>query len=93
MTDPNIPPDDVAPRKGAGAGLAFMVGGLLVAVAVIAWLVFSGVRPPSPETPHLSVDVHVPAPHLPQVPDRPTPPELPRPTEPPSVAAPPEPRT
>ena len=46
MTDPNIPPERVvhqttvnnapAPRKGGGAGLAFIVGGLLVAVAVIA---------------------------------------------------------
>lgn len=88
MTDPNIPPEHATPRKGAGAGLAFIVGGLLVAVAVIAWLVFAGVRPPTPETPHLNLDIHVPAPRMPQVPDRPTPRELPSPAEPPTVSAP-----
>lgn len=102
MTDPDIPPERVvhqttinnapAPRKGGGTGLAFLVGGLLVAVAVIAWLVFAGGRAPVPETPDLNVDITVPTPRLPEVPDRPAPPELPRPSEPPQVAA-PEPKT
>ncbi|WP_415287681.1 hypothetical protein RSD66_10600 [Brevundimonas sp. S1H14] len=97
MTDPDIPPERVvhqttinnAPaRKGGGTGLAFLVGGLLVAVVVIAWLVFAGGRAPVPETPDLNVDITVPTPRLPEVPDRPAPPELPRPSEPPQVAAP-----
>ena len=70
------------------AGLAFIVGGLLVAVAVIAWLVFAGGRAPAPSTPELNVDFNVPTPRLPEVPDRPAPPDLPRPSEPPQVAAP-----
>lgn len=70
MTDPNLPPERVVhqttintappPRKGGGAGLAFLVGGLLVAVAVIAWFVFAGGRAPAPETPNLDVDISVP---------------------------------
>ncbi|WP_240387223.1 hypothetical protein [Brevundimonas naejangsanensis] len=98
MTDPNIPPERVVhqttinsaptPRKGGGTGLALIVGGLLVAVAVIAWFVFAGGRPLAPQTPNLNVDIHMPTPRLPEVPDRPAPQELPRPTEPPSVAAP-----
>ena len=98
MTDPDVPPERVvhqttintppAPRKGGGAGLAFLVGGLLVAAAVIAWFVFAGGRTPAPEAPNLNVDITVPTPRLPEVPDRPAPPELPRPSEPPQVAAP-----
>lgn len=73
---------------GGNAGLAFIVGGLLVAVAIIAWFVFSGGRASAPSTPDLNVDIDVPAPRLPDVPDRPAPPDLPRPAEPPRVAAP-----
>ena len=98
MTDPNLPPERVVhqttintsppPRKGGGAGMAVLVGGLLVAVAVIAWFVFAGGRAPAPETPNLDVDISVPTPRLPDVPDRPAPPELPRPSEPPQVTTP-----
>lgn len=98
MTDPNLPPERVVhqttintaqpPRKGGGAGLAFLVGGLLVAVAVIAWFVFAGGRAPAPEASNLDVDISVPAPRMPDVPDRPAPPELPRPSETPQVTTP-----
>lgn len=97
MTDPNLPPERVvhqttintsspSPRKGGGAGLAFVVGGLVVLVAIIAWFVFGSGRVPEPERPNLDVDITVPTPRLPEVPDRPAPPELPRPSEPPQVA-------
>ena len=73
--------------SGAGnAGLAFIVGGLVVVVAIIAWFVFGSGRVPEPERPNLDVDITVPTPRLPEVPDRPAPPELPRPSEPPQVA-------
>ncbi|MBN9480186.1 MAG: hypothetical protein J0I52_08115 [Bordetella sp.] len=71
---------------GGNAGLAFIVGGLVVVVAIIAWFVFGSGRVPEPERPNLDVDITVPTPRLPEVPDRPAPPELPRPSEPPQVA-------
>jgi hypothetical protein len=74
---------------GANAGLAFIVGGLVVLVAIIAWFVFGSGRVPEPERPNLDVDITVPTPRLPEVPDRPAPPELPRPSESPQVATPP----
>lgn len=100
MTDPNLPPERVVhqttintssrpPRKSGGVGLAFVVGGLVVLVAIIAWFVFGSGRVPEPERPNLDVDITVPTPRLPEVPDRPAPPELPRPSEPPPVATPP----
>jgi len=85
MTDPNLPPERVVhqttintappPRKsGGGAGLAFLVGGLIVAVAVIAWFVFAGGRAPAQTAPDLNVDINVPTPRMPDLPDRPAPP-------------------
>ena len=73
---------------GANVGLAFIVGALVVVVAVLAWFLLGRGGPMQPETPNLNVDINVPAPRLPDVPDRPAPPELPSPTEPPQVAAP-----
>ncbi|RSB45288.1 MULTISPECIES: hypothetical protein [Brevundimonas] len=73
---------------GANVGLAFIVGALVVVVAVLAWFLLGRGGPMRPETPNLNVDINVPAPRLPDVPDRPAPPELPSPTEPPQVAAP-----
>ncbi|WEK59321.1 MAG: hypothetical protein P0Y52_07210 [Candidatus Brevundimonas phytovorans] len=107
MTDPNIPPSDgvasdrvvhqttinTAPpqRKGGGA-LAFIVGGLIVAVAVIGWVLYSDGRPMAPpERPEVNLDINVPAPKLPEAPRLP---DVPRPAEPPTVTAPtPEPAT
>lgn len=50
---------------GPGSWIAFLVGGLLVAVAIIAWLMLTGgqVEPPPVQIPD-SVDVNVPAPDL-----------------------------
>jgi len=68
--------------------LAFLVGGLIVAVAVIAWFVFAGGRAPAPTAPDLNVDINVPTPRMPDLLDRPAPPELPKPSEAPKTAAP-----
>lgn len=66
--------------------MAFILGGLIVAVAVIAWFVYSGGRvPAAPEAPEVNLDINVPAPKLPETPRLP---DVPRPAEPPTVAAP-----
>ena len=97
MTDPNIPPPErvvhqttintTAPeRKSNGGMLAFIVGGLIVAVAVIGWFVYSGGQAPAvPEAPEVNLDINVPAPKLPEAPRMP---DMPRPAEPPTVTAP-----
>ena len=63
-------------KSGSGSWLAFLVGGLLVAVAIIAWLMLSGgqTEQPTVQIPD-SVDVNVRAPDLPAAPapDAPTP--------------------
>ena len=68
MTDQNTQPSS-GRSGGSGGGLAFVVGGLLVAVAVIAWFVF-GRGMTSPEPKQVDVDVNLPkmeAPKLPPV--------------------------
>lgn len=58
---------------GGSAWLAFLVGGLLVAVAIIAWYMMSGGQTqPSVKIPD-SVDVHVSTPSAPAIPDAPSP--------------------
>lgn len=59
--------------EGSGNGsstpwLAFLVGGLLVVVAVIGWFVYSGRSAPAKQ-----VDVTIEAPKLPDAPAIPTP--------------------
>jgi len=49
---------------GSNAWLAFLVGGLVVVVAVIAWFLYSGQTPAAPK----AVDVNIEAPKLPDVP-------------------------
>lgn len=58
--------------------LAFLVGGLLVAVAVLGYVIYSngGLRPSIPET--VDVDVNLPKP--PPIPDAPRLPDAPLPT-------------
>ena len=49
---------------GSNAWLAFLVGGLIVVVAVIAWFMYSGQAPATPK----AVDVNIEAPKLPEAP-------------------------
>ncbi len=95
MTDPNIPPPErvvhqttinTSPDRKGGGFMAFILGGLIVAVAVIGWFLYSGGRPPAaPEAPEVNLDINVPAPKLPETPRLP---DVPRPAEPPTVTAP-----
>ena len=66
---------------GGNAGLAFIVGGIVVVLAIVAWFVFAGAAL-TPETRDVHVDVN-----LPDLPDAPTLPEVPRlpQVEPPTV--------
>lgn len=54
-------------RRGGNAWLAFIVGGLIVVVAIVAWVMYSG---GSVEAPTEEVDVDV---SLPEAPAAPTP--------------------
>jgi len=69
---------------GGNAGLAFIVGGIVVVLAIVAWFVFAGAAL-TPETRDVHVDVNLP--DLPDLPDAPTLPEVPRlpQVEPPTV--------
>ncbi len=53
--------------KGGNTWLAFIVGGLIVVVAIVAWMMFSGgsVEAPSPD----QVDVDVSLPEAPAAPN------------------------
>ncbi|QTC92692.1 hypothetical protein [Brevundimonas goettingensis] len=57
---------------GGNAGLAFIVGGLLVVVAVIAWFVFAG-GGLNPAKKEIDVDVNLPKVEAPKLPDAPSP--------------------
>lgn len=67
--------------------MAFVVGGVVVAVAIIAWFVFAGGVTPSAPDNSVDIDVDLPTPTLP---DGPTVPDLPNPppVEPPTVPQP-----
>lgn len=51
---------------GGNAGLAFIVGGLVVVVAIVAWFLFA--RGGAPETKQVDVDVNLPEVSAPAVP-------------------------
>lgn len=59
----------MAEQQSSGGGatpwLAFLVGGLVVVVAVIAWFLYSGQAP----TQTKAIDVTVEAPQLPRAPE------------------------
>lgn len=59
--------------------LAFLIGGLIVAVAVIAFVVYSGGGVSKPQIPS-SVEVDVNLPKAPPIPDAPRLPDAPMPT-------------
>lgn len=59
--------------------LAFLIGGLIVAVAVIAYFMYAGGGPSKPELPS-SVNVDVNLPKAPPMPDAPKLPDAPIPT-------------
>jgi hypothetical protein len=60
-------------ESGAVPWLAFLVGGLLVVVAIVAWFMFAGGPPRTPDK--VNVHVDLPKPELPTTP--PTPPVTP----------------
>ena len=82
---PHQAPPPREPERGGNAWLALLVGGLLVAVAVIAWLVMSDRAPEAPAIPDdVNVDVN-----LPEVPEAPDIPDVPAPNpEPPTAPSP-----
>ena len=51
---------------GGNAGMAFIIGGLVVVVAIIAWFLFA--RGGAPETKQVDVDVNLPEVSAPAVP-------------------------
>ena len=51
---------------GGNAGLAFIVGGIVVVLAIVAWFVFA--RGGAPETKDINVDVDLPEVSAPAVP-------------------------
>lgn len=58
---------------GGNAGLAFIVGGVVVVLAIVAYFVFSGA---APQTKQVDVDVNLPevsAPAMPSAPAAPSP--------------------
>jgi len=97
MSDINTPPPpppeervvhqttiNTAPeRKSGGSWLAFLVGGLLVVVALIGWAVYSGQTPVVTEPAEVNVDIDLPRPTMPdtpKLPDRPALPDVQPPT-------------
>lgn len=97
MTDPNIPPSDrpVEPvhhttinnnapaERSRGGFLPLLVIGLLVVLAVVAWLLFSNGAMGDRDT-DVDVNIDVPAPSLPDAPKMPDLPQI----EPPSLPTP-----
>lgn len=78
MTDPNTPDDrphttinNITPERsgGGGAGMAFLIGAIVVVVAVIAWFVFAGGSVPT--APENDVDVKIDLPEAPKLPEPP----------------------
>lgn len=86
MTDPNIPPP--GGRGGKGGLIAFLIGGVVVALALIAWVLWSGGLARPDRAPEVNVDLNLPAPTLPDAPRLPDGPPVLPPVEPPTVPSP-----
>lgn len=52
---------------GSNTGLAFIVGGIVVLLAIVAWVVFSG-GGGAPETKEVDVDINLPEMNAPALP-------------------------
>lgn len=100
MTDPNMPPPErvaaepthttvnVQPQKSGGGGVAaFLVIGLVVVVAIIAFVLLNGNGNPIEDAADTNVAVDVNLPDLPDVPTLPEAPSLPQ-VEPPTLPSP-----
>lgn len=93
MTDPDRPEvvhhttiNNPAPREGGSGWLGFLIGGLVVVVAVIAFVLWSGGAQAPSKVADIDVEVDIPAPRMPDVPALPPvePPSVPSPTPPPA---------
>ena len=69
-------------RGGGNGWLGFVIGGLVVAVAIIGFVLWSNGMPTPERVTDVDIDVDIPAPRLPDAP-----PTLP-PVEPPTVPSP-----
>lgn len=67
------------PNRSAIPWLAFLIGGLIVAIAVIGYVVFTGGGVSSPSVPD-QIQVDVDLPKAPSIPDAPKLPDSPIPT-------------
>src|SRR5690606_37874474 len=76
------------PARSGGRVLAWLAGGLIIVGAVIGWFLYAGEQTAAPEPPEVKLDIPMPEPRLPTVPDRPAPPDLPRPIERPNLTTP-----
>lgn len=65
-------------RSGATPWLAFLVGGLIVVLAVLGYFLYSGGGPAKPELPS-SINVDINVPKVPPIPDAPRLPDAPIP--------------
>lgn len=101
MTDPNVPPpveptprtevhhttiNNPAPAR-SGGWIGFLVGGLVVVVLIIAFVVFSNGGMGPGKAADIDIDVDLPRPTLPDAPKMPDLPDVPA-VEPPSVPGP-----
>lgn len=72
-------------RGGGGGWLAFIIGGLVVAVAIIGFVLWSNGASAPEGGADVDIDLNLPAPRLPDAPALPPvePPSVPSPTPPP----------
>lgn len=102
MTDPNVAPprdpdgrpevvhhttiNNPQPERGGNGWIGFLVGGIVVVLIIIAFVLFSNGAGDGRDT-KVDVDVDLPRPELPKAPELPDLPDIP-PVEPPTVPQP-----